>query len=1104
MTQQPMDRSSAPPHPSYLRNPHPHGDLVAFTAEDDVWVAPLDGGRAWRVSADNMPVGRPRISPDGTWVAWTSTRDGAPEVHVAPLDGGPSRRLTYWGNGRTAVRCWDPDGGLVVVTADGEATPRRTWARRLPLDGGPGERLPYGPVGDLAYGPGGAVLLQSVTMGREAAFWKRYRGGTAGKLWLDPDGGGEFTRLHADLDGNIECPMWVGERIAFLSDHEGTGAVYSSLPDGSDLRRHSPLGDFYARQAATDGTRVAYVTAGRIHLLDGLDAPESGAEPDAEPRVLDVRLGGQRGDLQPHPVRAAHYLGDARPDRTGRGSAVEIRGTTHWVTHRGGPARALAAHPGVRTRLPRVFAQGEDQHVVWVTDAEGDDALEIAPATGLAADTAARRLAAGRLGRVHEMEVSPDGHHIAVASHDGRVLLVGTQTGEVREVTAGDAGDATGLAFSPDSGWLAWSHAGPGSLRQIKLASTADLAPADATPLRFNDFAPAFTADGKHLAFLSERAFDPVYDAHVFDLSFPNACRPYLITLAATTPSPFGPQRHGRPYDHDEDEDPAAPDGAPDKDAADDGDDSDGPRKDRPRPTRVDLDGLADRIVPFPVEAGRYSGLRAAKSGVLWLRHPLTGVLGAALATPEAQPPGTVLERYDLGQLRVEEIASDADDFAVTGDGTKVLVTDGGRLRIAPADSKSDEDADSSVTVDLSRVRVTVRPADEWRQMYDEAHRLMRDNFWRADMGGVDWDAAGALHRPLLDRVATHDDLVDVLWELNGDLRTSHAYVTPPGGYSDPLHRQGLLGADLSRTAGGAWRVERVLPGESSDPHARSPLAAPGVAVRAGDTLLAVDGHPVDPVTGPGPLLVGTAGKPVELTVSPAAGGAPRHVVVVPLADEEALRYHDWVAGRRAHVHESSGGRLGYLHVPDMVSSGWAELHRDLRVEVAREGLVVDVRENRGGHTSQLVVEKLARRVIGWDVPRHGHPFSYPQDAPRGPVVAVANEFAGSDGDIVNAAVRALGIGPVVGTRTWGGVIGIDSRYRLVDGTSVTQPKYAMWLDGFGWDVENHGVDPDVEVVHTPADWAAARDPQLDRAIALALSALDSTPPASSPPLPEL
>jgi tricorn protease len=324
----------------------------------------------------------------------------------------------------------------------------------------------------------------------------------------------------------------------------------------------------------------------------------------------------------------------------------------------------------------------------------------------------------------------------------------------------------------------------------------------------------------------------------------------------------------------------------------------------------------------------------------------------------------------------------------------------------------------------------------------------------------------------------------------------------PSGGHGNGLHRQGLLGADISRDAEGLWRIDRVLPSETSDPQARSPLAAPGVAVRAGDAVLAVDGHPVDPLTGPGPLLIGAARKPVELTIAPAGGGAVRHAVVVPIADEEALRYHDWVAGRRAYVHEQSGGRLGYLHVPDMVGSGWAQLHRDLRVEVAREGLVVDVRENSGGHTSQLVVEKLARRIVGWDLPRGLPAYSYPQDAPRGPVVAVANEFSGSDGDIVNAAIKALGIGPVVGTRTWGGVVGIDSRYRLVDGTLVTQPKYAFWLEGQGWDVENHGVDPDVEVLHTPDDWAADRDPQLDTAIRLALDALAVTPAKSPPPLP--
>ncbi|MEV0557707.1 S41 family peptidase [Streptomyces sp. NPDC050597] len=1077
-----MTQTASAASAPYLRYPHLHGELIAFTAEDDVWVAPLDGGRAWRVSADNVPVNHPRISPDGTTVAWTSTRDGAPEVHIAPVDGGSTKRLTYWGSWKTQVRGWTPEGEVLALSTQGQASLRRSWARAVPLDGGPATTLPYGPVGDVARGGPGTLLL-SAPMGREAAWWKRYRGGTAGKLWIDREGdgeAGEFVRLHAELDGNLEYPSWVGERVVFLSDHEGVGAVYSSLADESDLRRHTAVDGFYARHASTDGTRVVYASAGELWILDDLDG--------AEPRRLDIRLGGQRVDLQPHPVSAARWFGAAAPDHTGRGSAVAVRGAVHWVTHRSGPTRALAAEQGVRARLPRTFRADGEEHVVWVTDAEGDDALEFAPATGVAPGATPRRLAAGQLGRVLGLAVAPDGSRAAVASHDGRVLLVERETGEVREVDRSEDGEVSGLAFSPDSAWLAWSHPGPRPLRQLKLANTADLSVTEATPLRFRDYAPAFTLDGKHLAFLSARSFDPVYDEHVFDLAFVGGSRPHLITLAATTPSPFGPQRHGRPFE------------APDKDETPDSEGSPA--------TRIDLEGLGDRIVPFPVEAARYSGLRAAKDGLLWLRHPVRGVLGASRATPDDPDPKTDLERYDLVQQRMEHLASDADGFMVTGDGKRILLWTDSKLKVVPSDRRAslDDESDTNITVDLSRIRQTVDPAAEWRQMYDETGRLMRDNFWRPDLGGTDWDGVLDRYRPVLGRVATHDDLVDLLWEVQGELGTSHAYVMPRGGYGGG-ERQGLLGADISRHEDGPqgaaqWRIDRILPSETSDPDAQSPLAAPGVAVRAGDAIVAVSGRPVDPVTGPGPLLVGTAGKAVELTVSPAGGGDPRHAVVVPISDEEPLRYHAWVADRRAYVHEKSGGRLGYLHVPDMQAPGWAQIHRDLRIEVAREGLVVDVRENRGGHTSQLVVEKLARRIVGWDLARGMRPTSYPEDAPRGPVVAVANEFSGSDGDIVNAAIKALGIGPVVGTRTWGGVVGIDSRYRLVDGTLVTQPKYAFWLEGYEWGVENHGVDPDVEVVQAPQDHAAGRDVQLDEAIRIALAALTENAPRTPPLLP--
>ncbi|MEY9871335.1 tricorn protease [Streptacidiphilus sp. MAP12-33] len=1062
----------------YFRHPDVHGDLVAFVAEDDVWVAPLDGGRAWRVSADHVPVAGPRFSPDGTMLAWASARDGAPEVHVAPVDGGPARRLTYWGNAQTAVLGWTAAGEVLVASAQGRRSRAHVWAHVVPLDGGPARTLPYGRLGRLALQPGGDGVLFSSGGTREAAHWKRYRGGLASRLWIGTEGG-EFTALHADLDGQLESPMWVGDRVAFLSDHDGVGRLWSSLPDGSDLRVHGGHAH-YARNAATDGTRVVYHAGGELWLADSLAAGE-------EPRRLEIRLGGPRADRQPHPVDAARHLGAFAVDTDARSSVVEVRGTLHRVTHRDGPVRVLSATPGVRNRLPVSLPDGAS---AWVTDADGEDALEFSDG---------RRLLSGRLGRVEELVASPDGRLLALADRQGRVLLVATDATDASDASAGEAAlreldrsehsQATGLAFSPDSRWLAWSHSLSvmETLSQIRLARTDTGEIVEATRARFRDWSPAFTADGRHLAFLSARDFDPVYDEHVFDLSFPAAARPYLLTLAAEALSPFGPLPQGRPLGKGGDE--PAP----------------GSGQGEPAVTTVDHDGLDARVLPFPVPAGRYGSLRAVKGGVAWLRHPIAGVLGNGRATPEAEPERSSLERFDLAARRSEVLVDELDDYAVSGDGASLVVRDGGNLTVLPADRRADkDDRDGRVTVDLSRVRVTVDPAAEWRQMFDETARLMRDNFWRADLGGADWDAIQAEFRPLVDRAGTHSDLVDVLWELQGALGTSHAYVDPPGSGPGAARRQGFLGADLARDAQGVWRVVSVLPGESSDPGARSPLAAPGVAVRAGDALVSVDGRPVDPLTGPAPLLVGTARKPVELTVAPVDGGAERSVVVVPIADESALRYHAWVADRRAHVHAASGGRLGYLHVPDMVGNGWAQLHRDLRTEVVREGLVVDVRENRGGHTSQLVIEKLNRRVIGWDLPRDGVAVTYPFDAPRGPLVAVTDEFAGSDGDIVGAAFQALRLGPVVGVRSWGGVIGIDGHYRLVDGTGVTQPRYATWMEGYGWGLENHGVDPDVEVRTTPADWVAGRDPQLDEAIRLALAALATTPAATPPSIPDL
>ncbi|MEV4576857.1 PDZ domain-containing protein [Nonomuraea jabiensis] len=1032
--------------------------MVTFVADDDVWLAPLSGGRAWRFTADRVPVSHPRFSPDGTRIAWTSGKEGAPEVFAAGIDGPEGERLTYWGSATTGVRGWTREGDVLAITAAGQSERGRNWAYAVPLDGGPATRLPYGWVSDVAVS--GARVATVSAMWREPSQWKRYRGGTAGKIWVDTQGEGEFARLFADSTAQYWAVNWVGDRLVFLSDVDGVGNVYSALPDGSDLRRHSNHEEFYARHAVGDGERVIYSHAGDLWLLEGLDV---------EPYRLEVTLGGPRPGRarRPAPLR----VGEFSPDAGGRASAVEIRGTAHWVTHRDGPAGVLRAEPGVRVRLPRVL--DADGRAVWVSDAGGEDGLEIGTPGG-----EIRTLAAGELGRVLELAVSPDGKHVAVATHDGRLLIVDVESGNIRQLDRTTQGDVSGLTFSPDSGWLAWVHPHHEPLSQIKMGRVDGTSVIDVTSIRFSDFDPVFTKDGKHLAFLSVRTFDPVYDAHVFDMSFHGGCKPYIVPLQATTPSPFDPSLQGRGFN-----------GEDDKPAKDDKKDDAAPR------TEVDPDGLPSRVVPVPVPAGRYGNLRTAKDALLWLRHPLAGQLGDG-TEPVAE---IVLERYDLKKRAKAELAKEVRSFEVSGDGGR-LVTNGKNGLQTRAATEGDE----VVSIDLDRIAVEIDPVAEWRQGFREAGRLMRDHFWREDMNGVDWQGVLDRYEPLVERIGAHSELIDLLWETQGELGTSHAYASANGAGVDPRRRQGLLGADLARDDEGVWRVVRILPGESSDHDARSPLLAPGVAVRPGDAIIAVGGRPVDPVRGPLVLLAGTAGQPTELTVRPAAGGETRRVVVTPIAEDTRLRYHDWVDSRRARVREASGSRLGYLHVPDMVATGWAQFHRDLRTEMAFDGLVVDVRENSGGHLSELVLEKLSRKVTGWARARGYEPMRYPEDSPRGPIVTITDEFAGSDGDIVSAGIKIRGIGPLVGTRTWGGVIGIDSRYSLVDGTRVTQPRYSFWLEGHGWGVENYGVEPDIEVVITPQDRVAGRDPQLEKAIELALAALEEHPPATPPDLPPL
>ncbi|SEN10047.1 tricorn protease [Actinacidiphila rubida] len=1231
---------------AYLRFPHLNGELVCFAAEDDIWTAPLgtpggSPGRAWRVTADRTRVGPPRFSPDGTTIAFTNWRSLDPEVYLVPVDGGAARRLTYWGSSDTRVCSWTPDGQVLAVSSHGKPFAYHTWAYSVPVEYGPGGPLPWGPVSDIAVqdracAEGGGTerrtLLLTGTPPHEPYAWKRYRGGATGRLWLHGE------RLVPGIDGHLSSPMFVRGRIAFLSDHEGVGNLYSCAPDGGDLRRHTDHADFYARSAATDGERVVYQCAGDLWLVEDLAAA------DARPRRLDIRLGGQRSGRRPYQVPAASNLDGLATDETGRASAVCVRGSLYWLTHRDGPARTIADEPGARVRLPVML--GDTGVVAYVTDAEGEDGIELAPLPGRAARALTRerdllddpieaataaaeaaaggagqgavpagvrrgstrwtgqdaleaaveeavgeeivveeavsgeggpqrsapgpellvegagapedggagagvgppggasgaggaglaaggvrdvddlrvRLAVARIGRVLEMASSPDGSTLAVAAHDGRLLLVATgvddegdggmaggssddtddtddaddagdfggagstngrgrparAAGTVEELIRSTNGPVRDLAFSPDSAWLTWSHPGVGrSLRSVKIARLSDHTIIDVTNGRFEDEQPVFTRDGRYLAFLSWRGFDPVYDVHTGDLSFPLGCRPYLVPLNSATPSPFALRVEGSPVGSGLDPGEAAGDG----------------------PVVVEAEGLANRVTPFPVAASKYSSLEPVQGGLVWLRWPISGALGETFVNPADPSARPTLEYFNLGKSKRTELVHHMDWYAVSGDGRRLAVYDEGELAVLPANERGDDD--STVYVDMRRILHEVLPEAEWRQSYAEAGRLIRDYFWAPDMCGVDWPAILDQYRPLVERVSTPDEFADLLREVLGELGTSHAYVQPARRNEGPPHYQrpiGLLGADFQHNKDGTWSLLRILPGESSDSKARSPLA--GTGIREGAILTHVDGRPVDPHAGPYPLLSGAGGTTVELTFAPSSGrGGPRRIAVVPLIDDRPLRYQHWVARRRRVVRRLSGGRCGYLHIPDLGGSGWAQFNRDLRKEVAYDALLVDVRGNAGGNISELVIEKLTRTVLGWDLTRNAQPVSYASSAPRGPIVAIADEATSSDGDMITAAFKLLGLGPVVGLRTWGGVVGMTGRHRLGDNTVITVPMNAAWFDAYGWSVENHGVSPDIECLRTPVDWAEGRHGQLAVAVRTALNLLEEHPAAVPPDL---
>ena len=1046
--------------PAYLRHPTIQGETIVFVADDDLWSVPAGGGIARRLTAGLSEPSTPCLSPDGRLLAFVGRDEQHPEVYLMPAEGGPARRMTWLGTD-VLVRGWTPVGDIVYVTTQGQPFFRNHQGFLMNPGGGAPRPLSYGQVNHLAFGPGERKVIGRNTA--DPARWKRYRGGTAGALWIDAEGAGTFRRM-SELGGNVTSPMWLAGRIWYLGDAEGVGNLYSCRPDGSEIRRHTDHEDFYARHAQSDGRRIVYQCGAKIWLFDP-------ATDDA--REVAIRTPSHQAQASRKFVPAGEHLESFRLHPEGHSLALVARGQLFGMALWEGAVRRFAdadADAG-RTRHGQWLADGAS--LVAVSDASGEERVVVFAAH------AARSLP-WDVGHVTRLRAAPRGSLVAIANHRNEVWIGDVASGELVKVDASEFGRSDDLAWSPDAAWLAYTFATSTRHVAIKLRDVAARTGAFVTEPEFRDYSPSFDPDGKYLYFLSLRTYDPVYDSVQFELSFPRAARPYLIALQAGGRPPFEPAPKGLKGDAASAAGVAKPATVP------------------TAQVRIDLDGIASRVAAFPVSENRFERLAGAAGGkVVWSVQNIVGAHGRGGHKEAAGK----LELFDLATGRIETLADKADAFELAQDGTTLVYREGKGLRAIAADKKPGSKPEAGENdgppsrkngwIDLERLRVSVEPRREWRQMLREVWRLQRDQFWSADMSGVDWDAAYRTYAPLVERATTRADLSDLIWEMQGELGTSHAYEMGGDHRKPPSVALGYLCCELRFDAADeSWEIVRIVRGDPWDAGADSPLNAIGVEAKVGERIVAVGGQRVSAELPPMALLVHHAGARVQLTLKSGAGSEAslRDVTATALADEIPARYREWVEKNRAWVHQHSQGRVGYFHLPDMMAAGFAEFHRYFGAECEREALVVDVRYNRGGHVSQLLLEKVARRRIGYAHSRWARPSTYPEEAAFGPVVALTNEHAGSDGDIFSHNFKQMKIGPLVGTRTWGGVVGIWPRHTLVDGTQTTQPEFAYWFSDVGWGIENYGTDPDIEIDNAPQDHIAGRDRQLETAVATALA----------------
>jgi tricorn protease len=1046
----------------YYRFPAIHNDVVVFTAEGDLWQVGVSGGVAQRLTTHPSEESRPAFSPDGRTIAFSAAYEGPTEVYTLSLDGGVPARQTYDGANALVVG-WTPGGEILYATSRFATLPNTQLARVHPTSG-ERSRVPLAQASDGSYGPNGRTLFFT-RLAFQGSYTKRYQGGTAQNLWRFTEGDREATPLTADFKGTSKRPMPWKARVYFLSDRDGHMNIWSMTERGGDLKQHTHHDGLDAQSPSLSNGKIAYQLGADLRVFD---------IQTTEDRALPIRLVSDFDHLRERWVKTPmEWVASARLSPTGDRVVLNARGQLFVAPAQQGRIVEATRDQKVRYRIGRFFPDGKS--LLTLGDASGEVEFWRVPANGVG--EAVRMTDDGKVLRWDGIP-SPDGSRVAHYDKDQQLWIHEVASRRQTQVAKSDEGGFQDVRWSPDGQWLAYRAPASNQMARIHLYSVESGRSTPVTTDRYDSYSPEFSPDGKWLYFLSDRNFvtvvqspwgsrqpEPFFDKQttIFHVSMkPGERSPFQPDDELSGPTPAAAT--DKPADKPSDTPAAPPSPAPAAQGV------------KPAPTiAVDLTGIQTRLLEVPLAAGNYSTLSTDGKRLYFFSRDVS-TPGAALRTlpieNKSPRPETFMEgvaSYELSQDRKKLLVRKAQDLFVFDAAAK-----------APADTAKNK-------VPLGGWSFRLDPRDEWRQMFTEAWRLERDYFYDRGMHGVDWPAIKAKYLPLVDRVTDRAELSDILAQMVGELSALHIFVR--GGDlrrgSDQVH-PASLGATYARDEkAGGYRVEHIYLSDPDIPDELAPLARTGVGIREGDVIEAINGVPTLSARDIHALLRDQAGKQMLLKVKPKAGGAARDVVVTPISmgAENDLRYDEWQYTRRLAVEKASGNRMGYVHLRAMGPGNMTEWQREFYPVFDREGLIIDVRHNNGGNIDSWILEKLLRKAWFFWQPRVGNPTWNMQYAFRGHLVVLVDENTASDGEAFAEGVRRLGLGKIIGTRTWGGEIWLSGSNFLVDRGIATAAETGVFGPEGDWLIEGHGVDPDIVVDNLPHETFTGKDAQLEAAI---------------------